>query len=93
MAGRLVKSLQDGSSAYMQASAAQALGFIGDRESVVPLLEILANPRASALTRAFACVALGSIGDESAVPALAGLLADVNWLAGTRTIMELGRIM
>lgn len=93
VANRLVRSLTDGSSAYMQASAAQALGFIGDRDSIAPLLKIVGDKRAQALTRAYACVALGSIGDEAPIPALAELLADVNWMAGTRTIMELRQIM
>jgi len=93
VATRLVKSFEAGSTAYLQASAAQALGFIGDRNSIPPLVKLLVDPKAKELTRAFACVALGTIGEDAPIPVLAEPIANLNFLASTRSIYELQQIM
>jgi len=93
VAARLVRSFQVGSTVYLQASAAQALGFIGDRNSVRPLVELLADAKKPDLTRAFACVALGTIGEDAPIPVLAEAIVNLNFLASTPSIYELKGIM
>lgn len=56
----------------IRAAAARALGAIGDRAAVLPLLEVLRDD--DLLLRAEAISALGELKDESAVPALAVFL-------------------
>jgi HEAT repeat protein len=93
VAARLVRSFEAGSTVYLQASAAQALGFIGDRNSVRPLVDLLADAKKPNLTRAFACVALGTIGEDAQIPVLAEVIVNLNFLASTRSIYELKDIM
>ena len=93
VASALVQSLKEDSSSFVQASITQALGYIGDRKSILPLTAILTDPGARNLTRGFACVALGTIGEDALVPVLSELFVHHNFLASNRTLMELHRIM
>ena len=90
---RLVKSFQDDVSGFVQASATQALGYIGDRKAIRLLTDMLDDSRVKFLTRGFVCVALGNIGEDEPIPVLAHFFRDLNWMAGTASIMELHRIM
>jgi hypothetical protein len=53
---------------FHQAPAAQALGLIGDRSAVDPLLDIVKTTTNVDLQRAFAAVALGIIGEKEDLP-------------------------
>lgn len=94
VSGLLVKNLAEGKNAYVQSSITKALGYIGDRDAVKPLVEIMVNKKDHQdLTRAFACVALGTIGDDHDIPLLSELFVDHNYLASTSTLVELSRIL
>ena len=93
VAANLVRSLKEDSSTFVQASITQALGYIGDRTSILPLTTMLTDSKARNLTRAFACVALGTIGEDTLVPVLSELFVHHNFPATNRTLMELHRIM
>lgn len=55
---------------FLPVIAAQALGRIGDRRAVEPLLEVYRDEKRSESKRGWAAQALGELGDESAVPEL-----------------------
>ena len=60
----------------ISASAAEALGYLGDKRAVDALIEALENPE----IRPFVVEALGRIGDPRAVPPLEALREDPSWL-------------
>lgn len=91
--GKLLMSLEEGKSAYVQSSVTKALGYIGDRETIGPLVKFLSDKGQQDLTRAFSCVALGSIGDDKDIPVLSGLFTNHNYFASTQSLMELSRIL
>jgi len=71
--------------------AAQALGKIGDRRSVEPLIEVLEAPHEPGLMEA-ATEALGKLGDPRAVPVLSHVLAEGSLLFRLRAATSLGQI-
>ena len=72
---------------------AEALGYVGDRETIPPLADIMNDEKAQAVTRAYATLALGTIGDDNNIPALSDFFAGCNYLASTQTLSLLQRIM
>lgn len=66
--GRLIEALNEGRGVAAQASLAQALGRIGDRSAIDPLLAILGDKQSPELARAFAASALGSVCDRRSLP-------------------------
>jgi len=69
-------------------SISQALGFIGDRTAIPPLVEIVKNESLPALSRGFAIVALGTIGEEQPLPVLSNVARDLNYRAMVETLQE-----
>jgi len=69
-------------------SISQALGFIGDRTAVLPLVGIARNASLPALSRGFALVALGTIGEEQPLPVLSQISRDLNYRAMVETLQE-----
>jgi HEAT repeat protein len=74
-----------------RASAAWALGAIGDRRAVLPLTETLRRD-ADETTREQAAWALGAIGDESAVEGLSAALSDASGEVQEQAAWALGAI-
>jgi HEAT repeat protein len=73
--------------------AAVGLGYLGFKEAVPSLCEMLVKREQSKdLTRAFAAVALGCLGDKDPAPLLTTMRADANYLAATDSFRELARI-
>ena len=70
----------------MLSAVAKALGFIGDRRSVRPLLKLLEDRGAQDLPRAFAAVALGLIGDKEPLPWNSKIAVDLNYRASAETL-------
>lgn len=68
------------------AGIANALGFLGDRDSVGPLIRLLRSPSKPALVRAFAAVALGMIADENVMPWNARIANGINYRANVETL-------
>ncbi len=89
----LMQTLDEAGSLGGLASAASALGLIGDQTAVDPLLEMAADQAGRAASRAFACVALGLLGERSALPFNERLKAHNNYLAQLPSIAEVLRIL
>jgi HEAT repeat protein len=70
------------------ASTATAIGFIGDTNSVTPLVETLKNKKLTPLGRAFAAVALGMVGDKELLPWNSRIGEDLNYRASVATLVE-----
>lgn len=63
-----------------------ALGLIGDRRSVQPLLKSLFDEELTPLSRAFAAVALGGIADKESQPWNAKISRNSNFRASVETL-------
>lgn len=83
---KLVGLLQQARGLAGQASIASALGFIGDRRSIDPLVMMLRNDELTGAARGFAAVALGIIGDKELLPWNSKIGLDLNYRASTETL-------
>ena len=85
LTGILISKLSETTSLTARSSIAQALGRIGDRESVDPLLEMLADETIADTARSFAAIALGLISDQDVLPWNFIYSANTNYLASPPT--------
>jgi HEAT repeat protein len=69
-------------------AVATALGFIGDKSSVQPLVDTMGNDRLTALGRAFAAVSLGMVADKDYLPWNSIFGEDMNYRAGVSTLID-----
>lgn len=69
-------------------SVAMALGFIGDKSSVAPLMAAMANERIAPLGRAFAAVALGMVADQHDLPWNSVFSENLNYRAAVSTLVD-----
>ncbi|MEO0481894.1 MAG: HEAT repeat domain-containing protein [Planctomycetota bacterium] len=76
----------DKPSVQKMAAISSALSFIGDRESVVPLINMLNNESATPLARAFAGVALGGVADKEDLPWNSKIGVDLNYRAAVESL-------
>jgi len=83
----LLEMLKSARSLASQASIATALGLIGDRRSIEPLLAMLGNEGLTDTARAFAVVSLGSVCDPRSLPWNTPIALDVNYRALTSTLV------
>jgi len=86
MVDTLISMLNEAKSLATQASISTALGFIGDKRSVTPLCNLLADKTKTDKARAFAAVALGIVADKEMLPWNAKIAADLNYTATTETL-------
>ena len=86
----LVQMLEQATATSSQAALCGALGRIGDRDAVGPLLALLKNDKATGSARSFAAVALGLIGDSDPLPWNVELSRDVHYRATTSTLIGEG---
>jgi HEAT repeat protein len=68
------------------AAAATALGFIGDRSSVEPLIASMNDQKSTDLSRAFSAVALGAVAEVYALPWNSIFSVDLNYRASVQTL-------
>ena len=73
-----------------QAALATALGTIGDRSAIDPLVELLADEGVSQTARGFAAVALGMVCDRGQLPWSVPYSLAVNYRASTATLTGQG---
>jgi hypothetical protein len=73
-------------------AAIEALGELGDRRAVAPLVEYLDKPEAYRWARRLIASALGTIGDPAAVPPLVKLLEDADPFVRRLAALALVRI-
>jgi len=69
-------------------AVATALGFIGDKSSVQPLVDTMGNDRLTALGRAFASVSLGMVADQGIFPWNSIFGEDLNYRASVSTLID-----
>lgn len=69
-------------------SVATAIGFIGDKASVTPLIDTMGNDRLTPLGRAFAAVALGMVADKDLLPWNSMFSGDLNYRASVSTLVD-----
>jgi HEAT repeat protein len=84
----LIETLKEARSMASQASAAQALGYIGDSRSVAPLLEMLQKQELTASARGFAASALGIVCDRDRAPWNARVSQGLNYRAATTSLLD-----
>ncbi len=77
-----------GQSLGKMSAVASALGLVGDRRAITPLVEVMADESLSDLTRAFAAVALGGVADKEPLPWNAKLAAHANYRAAVETLTD-----
>jgi HEAT repeat protein len=85
----LIEQLRTASSFVVQGQIVTAIGAIGDRRALAPLVSLLEDMNQRAQVRALAAVGLGLIGDPRPVPALSRLSRDYNYRASVPDLDEL----
>ena len=65
---------------------ASALGYIGDRRTIIPLVNMLHDESITPLSRAFAAVALGGVADKEKLPWNSKIAVDMNYRASVETL-------
>jgi len=89
--GQLVEMLGEAKSLATQAAIASALGFIGDRDSVEPLIGLLNDEDRSFAARGLAAAALGIVADKEMLPWNSKISVDLNYRAATGTLTSPAR--
>jgi HEAT repeat protein len=69
-------------------AVATALGFIGDKSAVTPLIHTMAQERIAHLGRAFAAVALGMVADQHDLPWNSVFSENLNYRAAVSTLVD-----
>ena len=67
-----------------------ALGFIGDRRTIIPLKKMMFNDSLTPLSRAFAAVALGGVADKEKLPWNSKISRNINYRAAVETLTQSG---
>lgn len=86
----LVERLSDDNTVAVSASLSQAIGFIGDRRTIDPVISLLRDRKAKQIPRAFAAVALGRIGDGARLPWNSAIARNLNYRANFETLTGSG---
>ncbi|HEX6882240.1 MAG TPA: HEAT repeat domain-containing protein [Planctomycetota bacterium] len=85
---QLAGMLAEARSLAAQAAIASALGHVGDRRALDPLLALLESRLATERARAFAAVALGNVCDKELLPWNAKIGVGVNYRAAPPTLSD-----
>ncbi len=86
----LVRLLREDVNTYVRSAAAEALGHIGDRAAVFPLID--ATRDGSSYVRRAAAIALGQLQAKEAQVALLRLLGDTNFYVRRAAINAIGKL-
>jgi HEAT repeat protein len=89
----LLQTLEQAQSQYEVSSTVQALGLIGDRTAVDPLVKLFGDPSQVPLRRGFAAVALGLLAEKSELPWNAVFTVASNYRAKTPALAEIFDIL
>ena len=81
VSGLLVTELTRARTLFSTSAVAKALGNVGDRTAIAPLLELVQTERRPGLARAFGAVALGLIGEKTPLPWNSRVSVGANYLA------------
>lgn len=82
----LLSMLGKSESTATLAALAQAIGQIGDRRAIEPLVAMSADANLTQLARAFVAAALGGVGDKQALPFNVPISVDCNYAANVDTL-------
>jgi len=82
----LVEMLDEAKALFAQASIASALGSIGDRRSIDPLIAMLKDEDKTDRARSFAAVALGIVADKEPLPWNSKIAVGLNYRAAPTTL-------
>lgn len=83
---RLLAKMKEAQSVAVLAALANAVGRIGDRRAIDPLIAMTADKELTKLARAFVAAALGGIGDRSSLPWNLPLSRDANYCSPVDTL-------
>ena len=83
---RLLAKMKEAQSVAVLAALGNAIGRIGDRRAIDPLIEMTQDKELTKLARAFVAAALGGIGDMSSVPWNLPLSRDANYASPVDTL-------
>jgi HEAT repeat protein len=83
---RLATMMKRSTSTAVLAALASAIGRIGDRRAIDPLIELTADKELTKLGRAFVAAALGWIGDAERLPWSAPFSVDANYATRIETL-------
>ncbi len=83
---RLLRIVKSNDSAAVLAAAAGAIGQIGDRRSIEPLVTMAGDEELTKLARAFVAAALGGVGDKEELRWNVPLTIDCNFAAAVDTL-------
>jgi len=86
----LAQRIREPHTVAVYSALARGLGYIGDRRTVRPLIEMATDTKLKQLPRAFAAAALGLIGDTEPMPWNAPLSVDNNYRANVETLTGAG---
>ena len=89
----LIQTLHDAQTLGVSSAAAQALGLIGDRDSIGPLKDIALDGSLQDIIRGLACVALGIVGEKTDLPWNASVRAHYNYRASVPSIQQIVDIL
>jgi len=87
-APQLVRLLRQANGVAAQTTISTALGSIGDRRSLAPLLAALHDTSRSERARGYAAVALGNVADKEPLPWNTKLALGLNYRASTATLTD-----
>jgi HEAT repeat protein len=83
---QLLAMMKDAESAAVLAAIAVAIGRIGDRRAIEPLVGMTRDADLTKLARAFVAAALGGVGDKDPLPWNVPLSVDCNYAASVDTL-------
>jgi HEAT repeat protein len=89
----LLDQLHEYTDADAMATICTVLGFVGDRDAMRRLADIMNDDSALPVVRAHATLALGVIGDDNDIPVLSAFHSGSNYWAATWTLVRLHWIM
>jgi HEAT repeat protein len=84
----LVALFQRAGSLATQTTAATALGYVGDRRAIAPLLAALGDRGRTERARGYAAVALGNVADVELLPWNARIALGLHYRASTSTLTD-----
>ncbi|MFH0946651.1 MAG: HEAT repeat domain-containing protein, partial [Planctomycetota bacterium] len=93
VSGLLVKELSRARTLFDTSAVAKALGSVGDRTAIEPLLELVQARSRPGLARAFGAVALGLIGEKTPLPWNSRVSVGANYMAAFYTQTEIMDIL
>jgi HEAT repeat protein len=85
----LVELLGSARTVAEASSMAQAIGLIGDKTAIAPLIEILEDRARSGQLRGFCAVALGLLADKTPLPWNACISVGLNYRSKTEALAEI----